>query len=193
MKTQQMPYTNQQFTSHSFGAVDERGRVIGAEVWTGEVDYVPFVPTPVETGYNTPAGHYFAFRPSATRNGKPYGAAQYVRIFSTQAERDAAVAAYLKSARKRAGASEVAAAAPEATKPSRFKTAAQAARAQAFEAKRAAQAARHAAPATVEEAPIAAPARSEARPVLTVLDALEVLADANADEASINAALALLA
>lgn len=85
------------------GATDKRGRTIGAMIFRGEYDAVE-APAGARSYYNstTGAGHMFTFRPWATRNGKTYGAWQYGRSFESAAERDAAIEAYLKDARKRA-------------------------------------------------------------------------------------------
>lgn len=83
---------------------DNRGRVIGAQVATWEVDVVyrdgdaegDLVP-----GYNAP-GHYFVFRPWATRNGEAFGAVQHEQLFASSRDRDRAIVRYLKGAFARA-------------------------------------------------------------------------------------------
>lgn len=47
-------------------------------------------------------GTYFAMRTSALRDGQEYGASQPDYFFETEAEREAAIARYLKGAEKRA-------------------------------------------------------------------------------------------
>jgi len=85
----------------SFVVADRQGRRLGAEVLTWEVDFAQ-APETAEWGYEAiPPGHYFAFRPQATRNRQPYGASQLPRFFSTATRRDTAVAAYLSQARRR--------------------------------------------------------------------------------------------
>lgn len=90
---------------HDFGVVDERGRKLGARVAFSEVELVE-----VEAGadrwacrtYSKPAGYYFLARMQATRDGSLFGATQLDNWYTTEAERDAAVAKYLKQARSRA-------------------------------------------------------------------------------------------
>lgn len=86
-----------------FGINDKYGRPIGAYIyrWT-----IKFTPAPEGATYWTNVealGMKYAFSPQATRNGKNYGALQADRYFETKAERDAAIARYLKNARQRAG------------------------------------------------------------------------------------------
>jgi len=84
----------------SFVVRDTKGREMGADLLTYEVDFVP-APPDAPWGYERAPGHYFAFKPHATRNRQPYGASPPTRYFSTAARRDTAVAAYLSRARRR--------------------------------------------------------------------------------------------
>lgn len=127
-------YRHTQSTStvehHDFGVSDERGRKIGAFVSRCTVT-VASVMRYDDTGEGVPANlsmrdlwladhagtaprkwsyheeatePAYGFSPHATRNGTPYAALQSWRWFSSEAEREAAVTAYLKSAHKRAHA-----------------------------------------------------------------------------------------
>jgi hypothetical protein len=102
--------TEKTVRQHDFGGVtDKRGRAIGAQVTTGEVDYVALPDTmedgsPRLGGYTMVPGHYYTFRPHATRNGQEYGPTQREQHFSNESERQLAIDQYLLSARRRAGA-----------------------------------------------------------------------------------------
>lgn len=83
-----------------FEALDARGRKVGAQIIRQTVTFSPLsegVP-----GWVFEPGTYYAWRASATRNGKPYGATQRENICTTAEEREAAIAKYLNGARKRA-------------------------------------------------------------------------------------------
>jgi hypothetical protein len=86
---------------HDFGVRDSKGRVLGANVATGRR---VFEAAQVGNGswWTLAPGTHFYFCPQATRDGRGFGATQGARYFATAAERDAAVARYLDSARKRA-------------------------------------------------------------------------------------------
>jgi len=86
---------------HDFGNVDRFGRKIGAWIITYEIDFVQ-APPESYSGYTIEAGHYFALRVSATRNGESYGASQPSGHFKTINERQIAINKYLASAQKRA-------------------------------------------------------------------------------------------
>lgn len=85
----------------SFGVEDSKGRAVGADVYIGEVSF-SLAPDSDISYYTHAPGAYCYFRPEATRGGKAFGASQPERIFDTPEERDAAIDAYLKDARKRA-------------------------------------------------------------------------------------------
>ena len=87
---------------HDFGVKDTRGRAIGAKVYYREIELVEFTPEQYQVYYALPAGYYYVATMRATRNGADYGASQPRKYFTTEAERDAAVAKYLKQARSRA-------------------------------------------------------------------------------------------
>ena len=89
----------------TFEQSDEKGRVIGARVqlwiceereYTGESEWG------WAYGDSSELGSYFVMMGNATRNGKDYGASGPRRMFRTEAEREAAIAEYLKGARARA-------------------------------------------------------------------------------------------
>lgn len=86
--------------THDFGTTDKRGRKVGAAIFTTEFDFVE--DPEANGGYLMAAGHYYAFVPSATRDGNSYGATQRWTSYATVEDRDAAIATYLKGARKRA-------------------------------------------------------------------------------------------
>ena len=116
---------------HDFGLCDERGRKIGAFVLRCTVT-VARVMRYDDTGEGVPANlsmrdrwledqaagivprkwsyheeatePAYGFSPHATRNGKRYGALQSWSWFPSEAEREAAVTAYLQGAHKRAHA-----------------------------------------------------------------------------------------
>lgn len=87
---------------HDFGVKDARGRAIGAKVYYREIELVEFTPEEFQVYYALPAGYYYVATMRATRNGVDYGASQPRQYFATEAERDAAVQAYLANAKKRA-------------------------------------------------------------------------------------------
>lgn len=90
---------------HGFGVNDTKGRGIGARITTFILTYKArtdgqrsgTICDPDKIGKS-----FFAFVPQATRGGVPYGASQVTQEFSTEAERDAAIAKYLAGAAKRA-------------------------------------------------------------------------------------------
>lgn len=85
-----------------FPYADQKGRRIGASVWTYSVVYVPHQPALYESCATIAPGTYFCFRPSAMRGSECYGAIQRVQHFTTEGERDKAVARYFEGAGKRA-------------------------------------------------------------------------------------------
>ena len=89
---------------HDFAAKDRFGRSIGAHAKTYEVviDDAEDSLWDRKVGRHLPVGRYFAFRPSATRNGRKYGALQYTQYFDTAEARDKAVIKYLRGAQTRA-------------------------------------------------------------------------------------------
>jgi len=90
-----------QTVHHDFDACDAKGRALGTRVCTYVGVYTD-APTGANWYFRVPVGTYFTFSPHATRNGQPYGAWQPDQVFTTEAERDAALTAYLAGARKRA-------------------------------------------------------------------------------------------
>ena len=86
---------------HDFGIRDKFGRLIGARIMTCETDFTARGPE-ATGGYIIPAGHYYSLLVHATRNGRTYGACQSAQPFTTEAERTAAIAKYLKGAEARA-------------------------------------------------------------------------------------------
>ena len=87
---------------HNFGVADSKGRVIGCRI-AYEVEV--FEETILNTwGYwnNVPAGTYYSWTPSATRDGKDFGASQRTNRCATEEERFEQVAKYLKGAEARA-------------------------------------------------------------------------------------------
>lgn len=80
---------------------DKKGRVIGAAA-----QFYTFIYSLSEQGsparFDHPVGTFYAFRPSATRNGGDYGATQCVKEFASEAARDVAARAHLASVDKRA-------------------------------------------------------------------------------------------
>ena len=86
----------------SFDVVDAKGRAIGSQIKRIEADWVDAAEG-AGYGYRTDRrGHWFAFEPHATRDGKRYGAYQGPRWFATVEDREAAIVEYLVQARKRA-------------------------------------------------------------------------------------------
>lgn len=83
-----------------FGIADTKGRDIGANVMTYELDFS--VSDDQSRGWLVAPGHYFCARVHATRNGVNYGACQHAQRFTTAEARDAYVAKYLDQAKKRA-------------------------------------------------------------------------------------------
>lgn len=79
---------------------DLKGRMIGAAISTGTVDFVPTAHP--GSGYHLPAGHYFWARVQATRNGRGYGAHQSPSYFKTEIEVGNYVARRIADMEKRA-------------------------------------------------------------------------------------------
>jgi len=85
-----------------FGAVDSRGRSIGAKITTfGEEFAVIPADAPAYDFWLIEPGPWFTWYPQATRNGVKYGALQPARRFRTAEERDADIERYIAAARKR--------------------------------------------------------------------------------------------
>lgn len=82
---------------------DTKGRVIGGRVRIS-TDTFEVAPEANRGGwtYAQPGDVRFAYTPSATRDGKDYGASQSRVSFLTAAERDAAVEKYFAGMAKRA-------------------------------------------------------------------------------------------
>jgi len=94
---------NEAIVHNSFDLLDERKRSMGAEIRTFEITRTRIKKIPC--GYECTIGElgfFYGFIPQATRNGKPFGPAQFGSEFRTKAELDKAIEKYLKSARKRA-------------------------------------------------------------------------------------------
>jgi len=88
---------------NSFDVLDERKRLMGARITTLEITRTKIRKTPC--GYECTRGElgfFYEFIPHATRNGKPFGPAQFGSVFRTKGERDKSIKKYLESARKRA-------------------------------------------------------------------------------------------
>lgn len=108
LHTRRSDRQNVQVVSRSFyPAVDKQMRTIGADAVTYELDYVEATAEELVkfAAYglsSKAAGHYFAFYPSATRDGHHFGAAKPEQLFSTAAARDAAIDKYFAGAQKRA-------------------------------------------------------------------------------------------
>jgi len=106
-KTTRTSVSDKSNCHHEFGVNDNRGRAIGAHIYTE---------TRIYTDTNEPAGTYSSGSPieylkpgawymwtcHATRNGENYGATQGSHYCETPTERDAAIAMYLKDAANRA-------------------------------------------------------------------------------------------
>lgn len=69
-----------------FWLTDKYGRKIGVEISTYEATFTE-LPEDVCAYYSIEAGHYFALRFWATRDGKTYGALQPNNFFKTEKER----------------------------------------------------------------------------------------------------------
>lgn len=99
-----MPFNAQhaELSYHLFGVEDSRGREIGAWIRTEEIS---FRESTSQWGYYLiKPGSYFSVKMQATRGEVAYGASQPTHYYETKEERDSAIAAYLKSAHKRATA-----------------------------------------------------------------------------------------
>lgn len=99
-------HQNVSHTDHDFGHLDAKWRTIGARVTTWEQDMEAVTEEEATAWrwgwYAVAPGHWYIFCPHATRNGATYGALQSTQWFTTAAERDRAIAKYLKGAAKRA-------------------------------------------------------------------------------------------
>jgi hypothetical protein len=90
---------------------DRLHRVMGAQVETYEIDvivsedqapeHLRWCPGGTMISFTAP-GHYYGYRPQATRDGNKYGAWQYGTIYTTKEDRDKAVETYFTNAKKRA-------------------------------------------------------------------------------------------
>lgn len=105
------------YEDHDLDAGDRLGRRIGARVcrFTSTLnvwhDSATGEPAPRGADWHTPRpaggfeprpGTVWCYEPHALRNGKVYGASQPTSMFDSEADREAAVARYLRDARKRA-------------------------------------------------------------------------------------------
>lgn len=79
---------------------DRLGRQIGAQVTVRHEEFT--VVEGASGGYRREPGRYWSFTPSATRDGRPYGASQNPNYFNTQTEMDKAISTYFAKAEKRA-------------------------------------------------------------------------------------------
>lgn len=89
---------------HEFGVGrDSKGRTIGANISTGTLELIE-IPEDYQGWFyaDKEPGTYYVLCVHATRGGESFGALQRERFFKTVAERDAAIAKYLKEAAKRA-------------------------------------------------------------------------------------------
>lgn len=87
----------------AFGVKDGKGRELGAIAYLGTRKVTQVADRDFGScALEADLGDWFIFYPDATRDGKSFGASHGSRKFRTEAERDAAVVAYLASARKRA-------------------------------------------------------------------------------------------
>jgi hypothetical protein len=101
IKTKRLHRTNTWIDYHSFEVKDDKGREVGTKVITYMVEFVEDK-DPMYGFYKVPPGNYFCLRVQACRGGKDFGAFQQEKRFKTVAERDAAIAKYLREARNRA-------------------------------------------------------------------------------------------
>lgn len=68
----------------------------GVRVTIRELDLVEVASGEGGCGYATKAGHYYAARIQKIKNGKPFGATQPERFYSSESERSAAIAKRLR-------------------------------------------------------------------------------------------------
>lgn len=91
--------------AHDFGCADSKGRQLGTVVRRGTLNIVPHDDSKPYYGIAARPedfGHWFIYRVHATRAGEAFGASQTTHKFHSVAEREAAVAKYLKGASLRA-------------------------------------------------------------------------------------------
>ncbi len=93
------PEDTRSHQDRDFGMIDAKGRRVGATVYIATHIYTP---SDNNWGHAVDPGTYYAFRPTATRDGASFGAVQASRLFTTTEERDAAIADYFAKAEKRA-------------------------------------------------------------------------------------------
>ena len=108
-KTLRSQNQNTAVLSERFGIADSKDREIGAKATVLEADFVAATAeelVKIAAGrlsfYVENPGHYFGFRPHATRNGQDFGASHHDQLFLTARARDAAVEKYFTNARRRA-------------------------------------------------------------------------------------------
>ena len=86
---------------YDFGIVDDKGRKVGAWIWTGQVAFY-MDPEKTTSGYRREPGTYYFGRVHATRGGTPFGASQPERYFATERAQWKWKTKYLANAQKRA-------------------------------------------------------------------------------------------
>lgn len=85
-----------------FGCADARGRPVGAELMTWEMDLVPLSDGEMVCFWGLPAGHVYCWETHGTREGRRFGPLQSTHICRTAEERDAGLARYVETATRRA-------------------------------------------------------------------------------------------
>jgi hypothetical protein len=92
-------------TDTDFGLIDNRGRAVGARVYTMTTSYTA-LPDGCGTYCTRPESDigqvFYALRTDALRGGSTFGPGGNLQEFRTEAEREKAIAKYLKGAAARA-------------------------------------------------------------------------------------------
>jgi len=101
MKVVRKPLVIEGVEEIDFGLVDGKGRKIGCTITRGNCDCVFSIDPTIIIYTNLSPGHHYFFRPSITRNGKPFGAAQSERFFDTEEAREKAIAKYVTASKQR--------------------------------------------------------------------------------------------
>lgn len=83
----------------SFGLVDSKYRVIGAQIVRANVEFAPILEG-ASSFYTIPEGNYFRAQVSCTRNGVPFGACQPRKLFTTEAEMESWIAERVNNSKK---------------------------------------------------------------------------------------------
>lgn len=84
--------TEKTVVDHATGLIDAKGQALGVRVTTRELDLVEVPSGEGGCAYADTPGRYYTARIQKTKNGKPYGATQPERFYSSESARATAIA-----------------------------------------------------------------------------------------------------